>query len=260
MEAAIDHGYAPVNGVNMYYEVHGRGDIPLVLVHGGGSTIETSFGVILPLLAANRRVIALELEAHGRTAHREGDASFEQDADDVAALLRFLKVSTADLAGFSNGGNTVMEVALRHPGLVRKIVVVSSFFKRSGMIEGFFEGLQHACLGDMPGPLQQAFLDVTPDQERLQIMFDKDRNRMLRFRDWPDDMLRAITVPTLLVTADHDVMTTDHTVEMLHLIPEARLLIVPGIHGSFIGEVCTAKPGSRMPEMTVAVIEEFLSE
>src|ERR1700741_1537175 len=99
-------GYAPINGISMYYEIHGEGAIPLVLIHGGGSTLESTFGNILPLLSG--RTIAVELQAHGRTTDRDAPESFEQDADDVAALLRYLKMEKANIFGFSNGGTTIL--------------------------------------------------------------------------------------------------------------------------------------------------------
>ncbi|MGN6163974.1 MAG: alpha/beta fold hydrolase, partial [Flavisolibacter sp.] len=139
------NGYAPVNGIKMYYEIHGAGE-PLLLIHGGGSTIETTFGRILPLLAQYYKVIAMELQAHGRTTDRNNTESFEQDADDVAALLQYLKINKAHFLGFSNGGNTAMQIAIRHPDVVNKLVVVSAFYKKEGMIAGFFEGLQQATL------------------------------------------------------------------------------------------------------------------
>ena len=106
----------PVNGIDIYYEVHGSRDgIPLVLLHGGGSTIDSNFGRVLPFLARNRRVIALEEQGHGRTSDRDQPVTFEGSADDVAGLLRYLKVPQADLLGFSNGGTVALQVAIRHP-------------------------------------------------------------------------------------------------------------------------------------------------
>lgn len=252
-------GYAPVNGLKMYYEMHGKG-IPLVLIHGGGSTIQTSFGKILPLLAQNYKVIAVELQAHGHTSDRNTAKSFEQDADDIAALLQYLSINKAHFLGFSNGGNAAMQIAIRHPVIVNKLVVVSSFYKREGMIPGFFEGLQHATLENMPGLLKTYYLQIRNDQKGLQTMFDKDRERMLRFKDLNDHELHSIYAPTFLVVGDHDVVTMEHAVKMSHIIPNAQLMILPGTHGSFIGEVCTAKEGSKTPEAAVAIIEEFLDK
>src|SRR5690606_27107021 len=110
----LHSGYSEVNGLKMYYEIYGKGK-PLVLVHGGGSTIQTSFEKVIPLFAKNRQVIAVELQAHGRTNDRNTDLSFEQDADDIATLLKNLIISKADFFGFSNGGTTVLQLAIRHP-------------------------------------------------------------------------------------------------------------------------------------------------
>jgi pimeloyl-ACP methyl ester carboxylesterase len=253
-------GYASVNGLKIYYEIHGRGETPLVLIHGGGSTIETTFGNILPLLASQGRVIAVELQAHGRTGDRNSDLTFEQDADDVAGLLEFLKIEKADVFGFSNGGNTAMQLAIRHPGQVNKLVVASAFYRRDGFIPGFFEGMEHASLENMPGPLKEEYLKVAPDKSHLQAMHDKDRDRMRRFKDWPDESLQSIRAKTLLIVGDRDVVTTGHTVNMSRQIPSARLMVLPGIHGSYIGEICSIKKGSKIPELTVQVVEEFLKE
>lgn len=255
-----DSGYAPVGALKMYYEIHGSGKTPLVLIHGGGSTIQTSFANILPLLSTNRKVIAVELQGHGHTPDLDRPESFEQDADDVAALLSYLKITKADFLGFSNGGNTAMQIAIRHPETVNKLVLASAFYQRDGMIPGFFDGMQHAALDNMPGPLKTAYLEVAPDKNNLQSMHNKDRDRMLRFKDWRDQNLASIKAPALIINADHDVVLSEHAVKMAHIIPNAKLLILPGTHGSFIGEICTAKQGSKMPEATVAIVEEFLDE
>src|SRR6185437_974999 len=103
--------YAEVNGIRMYYEIHGEehGGLPLVLIHGGGSTIESTFRTVLPLLAQAHKVVALELQAHGRTSDRDAPESFEQDADDVAGLLKHLGITKANILGFSNGGTTTLQ-------------------------------------------------------------------------------------------------------------------------------------------------------
>lgn len=127
--------YAPVNGLKVYYEIHGANPArpPLVLLHGGGDTIRSSFGYILPELARNRQVIAFEQQGYGHTADiADRPFSFEQSADDTAALLDYLQVRQADLFGFSNGGTIALQVAIRHPQVVRKLVVASGFFSRDG--------------------------------------------------------------------------------------------------------------------------------
>ena len=129
--------YAAVNGLKMYYEIHGSGT-PLVLLHGGGSTITSTFGRILPDLAKTHQVIAVELQAHGHTKDIDRPLSFEQDADDVAVLLRQLQIKKANFLGFSNGGTTCLQIAIRHPELVNKLVVGSAIYKRDGMQAGLF--------------------------------------------------------------------------------------------------------------------------
>jgi len=244
----------------MYYEAHGEGGRPLILIHGGGSTVESNWSNVLPLLAAHRTVIAVELQAHGRTADVDRPETFEQDADDVATLVRQLNLTSVDLFGFSNGGHTAMQIAIRHPRIVRRMVIASASYRREGMIDGFFEMMEHASLDNMPAPLKEAFLAVNPDPHALQTMHDKDAARMRTFDDWSDDALRSINAPALIINADRDVIKTDHAVAMSRLIPNARLLIVPGTHGSYLGEACTVVPDSKIPEMVVRVVEEFLDE
>jgi len=251
-------GYAPVNGLNMYYEIYGEGSMPLVLIHGGGSTLESTFGNILPLLSG--KVIAVELQAHGRTTDRDAPESFEQDADDVAALLRYLKVEKTNIFGFSNGGTTTMQIAIRHPELVNKIVVASANYKRDGMIPGFFEGMPLATIDNMFAQLKKDFLKVTPDEARLQVMFDKDKERMINFKDIPDSDIESIKAPALLIVGDRDVITVAHVVQLSHIIKGARLAILPSGHGSYIGESCTAIKGSKLPEATAIMVTEFLNE
>jgi pimeloyl-ACP methyl ester carboxylesterase len=120
--------YATVNSLNMYYEIHGTGT-PLVLIHGGGSTLQTTFGRVIPSFSKNHQVIAVELQAHGHTADIDRPLSFAQDADDVAELLKQLNISKANIFGFSNGASTTLQLAIRHPDLVNKIIVASTFSK-----------------------------------------------------------------------------------------------------------------------------------
>jgi pimeloyl-ACP methyl ester carboxylesterase len=255
--AQVRSGYAPVNGIRMYYEIHGEGQTPVVLIHGGGSTIETSFHYLLPLLAAHRPVIAVELQAHGRTSDRDGPVSFQQDADDVAALLRYLHIGKADFLGFSNGGSTVLQIAIRHPELVDRIVPISGVYRRDGLMPGFFENMPKATLDVMPPVLREAFLKLTPDSAKLLVMFQKDKQRMIDFTDWSDDDLRSIRAPAMIISSDRDVITPEHSVRMARMIPEARLVILPGVHGSAIGAV-EAGVGKGYAEVVAGLVEEFL--
>jgi len=250
--------YASVNGLKMYYEIHGAGR-PLVLVHGGGSTIHTSFGKILPMLAKTHQVIAVELQAHGHTSDRDAPETFEQDADDIAELLKQLNISGADVLGFSNGGNTAMRLAMRNPGRVRKLVLASAFYKRSGMYSWFWEGMQHAKLGNMPKVYQDEYLHITHSQTGLQRMHDLDAQRMQSFKDWKDEEIRSIQAPTLVIIGDQDVVTPEHAVEMYRLLPHGRLAMFPASHGSYMGEIMSPDPDSKVPELFVAMLEEYLA-
>jgi pimeloyl-ACP methyl ester carboxylesterase len=249
--------YAPINGINMYYEIHGEGG-PLVLIHGGGSTIQTSFGVLLPILAEHYKIIAVELQAHGHTSDRQAPESFTQDADDVAELLRQLSISKAHILGFSNGGSTAIQMAIRHPEAVDKIVVIAGAFKREGFINGFFDGMQYATLDNMPQGLKDAFLKINPDKNALFNMFSKDKQRMIDFTDWNDSDIRSIRSPALIINGDKDVTTCEHALEISKLISNSSLIILPGIHGEYIGEEGTTRPGSTLPQVTVMLIKEFL--
>lgn len=255
----LESGHASVNGLRMYYEVHGRAEgIPLVLLHGGGSTIEVTFARVMPVFAASRRVIALEEQGHGRTTDRDAPVTFETSADDLAALLAHLKVDQADLLGFSNGASTALQVAIRHPQLVRKLVFASSMTKRDGAHPQLWEFMEQADFSHMPQPLKDAFLRVNPDERKLRTMHDKDAARMRGFEDVPDEALRALRAQTLVVIGDEDIVRPEHALELTRLIPGARLLILPGGHGDYLGEAVMTQKLTRYPELTARLIAEFL--
>lgn len=260
MEPTKTSGYAPVNGISMYYEIYGTGGLPLVLIHGGGSTIQSSFGNLLPLLADYGKIVAVELQAHGRTGDRDAPESFEQDADDVAALLKHLQIAKANVLGFSNGGTTALQLAVRHPEQVHKLVAIAAAWKREGLIAGFFEGMQGATLDNMPALLKDAYLEVAPDKNGLQVMFEKDKQRMINFQDGSDEALKGIQAPVLLMVGEQDVVTVEHSRDICGLIPEARLNVLPGVHGSFIGEACTVDRQNKALEVAALIIKEFLRE
>lgn len=255
----LETGHAPVNGIEMYYEVHGRADgVPLVLLHGGGSTIDVTWGRILPHLAAERRVIAVEEQGHGRTTDRDAPVRFDTSADDVAALLEHLGIEHADLFGFSNGASVALEVALRHPQRVRRLVFASSFTRRDGAYPEFWDWMKQADFSNMPQPLKDAFLRVNPDERQLRVMHDKDAERMRGFEDVPDERVRAVRAPTLVIAGDRDVVRPEHAVELTRLIPEARLLILPGNHGDYLGELVMTEGETDAPRRTAALVLEFL--
>ena len=250
--------YANVNGLKMYYEVHGSG-FPLVLIHGGGSTIGTTFGRILPALAKTYKVIAVEMQAHGHTADIDRPLSFEQDADDIAGLLKQLGITKADIFGFSNGASTTLQVAIRHPRLVNKIIVASTMYKKSGAFPGFWDMISNATYEGMPQAYEDAFSQINPSKDALYAMYKRDITRMQSFTDMKEADIKAITAPTLILIGNKDVATPEHAVEMFRQMQHAQLAILPGGHGDYIGEITTLQPGQT--EFTgLPVIEAFLAE
>lgn len=265
MEAAttdkltFDSGYSEVNGLKMYYEIYGQGK-PLVLIHGGGSTIQSNFEKAIPLFAKNRKVIAVELQAHGRTSDRNADLTFEQDADDIATLLKNLNIDKADFFGFSNGGTTTLQIAIRHPEIVNKIIVGSALAKRNGVPEWFWGFMKQAKLENMPKQLKTAYKQVAPDTSGLQVMHDRDAKRMVNFKDISDEQIKSIKAPTLIIIADKDVITPEHAIELHRQIANSELAIIPGGHGEYIGEVTTIKPDFKESDLVVSMIEKFLNK
>lgn len=229
---AVRTGYAPVNGLRLYFEIHGVANPaqpPLVLLHGGGDTIQTSFGQILPVLAGERQVIAFEQQGYGHTADiADRPFSFEQSADDTAALLEYLHIEKADLFGFSNGGTIALQVAIRHPQAVRKLVLASALVTRDGAYPWLWEAMAKARLENMPQELQEAYLQVAPQPENLRLMHDKAAQRVREFKDIPSAAIRSIAAPTLVVVGDADVIRPEHAVTMFRLLPHAQLAVLPG--------------------------------
>jgi pimeloyl-ACP methyl ester carboxylesterase len=252
-------GYSQVNGLKMYYEIYGDGK-PLVLIHGGGSTIQTSFGKAIPLFAKNRKVIAVELQAHGRTSDRNADLTFEQDADDVATLLKNLHIDKADFFGFSNGGTTALQIAIRHPQIVDKIILGSALAKRHGVHDWFWDFMKNAKLDDMPEQLKVAYKQVAADTNGLQVMHDRDVKRMQNFKDIQDEKIKSVTAPALIIIGDRDVITPEHAIELHRQIANSELAIIPGGHGDYIGEITTLTPGFREIDLAVPMIEKFLDK
>ena len=258
-----EHGFSS-GDLPLYFEWHGKagGSAPaLLLIHGGGSTIESNWGRLMPALDSSRRLLAVELQGHGRTGPGRRAASFEGSADGVAALLEELAVGPVDVLGFSNGGQVAMQLAIRHPEAVRRLVVASAPFRRDGMVDGFWDGLAAATYADLPQPYRDADLAVSGDPAHAERMFHLDRELMLTgFTDWPDDLVASITAPTLIVAADQDVIRPEHTVLLASLIPNARTLIVPGNHGDYLGELAAAAGNPGALDRTLPFLVDFLDQ
>ena len=251
-------GYANVNGLKMYYEIHGSG-FPLVLIHGGGSTIESTFGNVIELFAQTHKVIAVEMQAHGRTADIDRPLSFTQDADDVAGLLKQLNIEKADIFGFSNGASTTLQFAIRHPELTHKIIVASTFYNKTGAPSWFWDMMGSPSFETMPQQLKDAFLKVNPDSAALYQMYKRDVARMQSFPDISMQEMLTIKAPAFIIIGDKDVTTPEHAAEMHKLLTNSRLAIIPGGHGDYIGEITTPQD-SILIAATVNMINQFLSD
>ncbi len=251
-------GYSDVNGLKMYYEIYGAGK-PLVLIHGGGSTIDTSFGRIIPRFSKHRQIIAVELQAHGHTNDRDTDLTFEQDADDVATLLNNLEIPKADFLGFSNGAHAAIEIAFRHPGLANKIILASGVYQRSATAPQFWEGFDEAALfTHMPRILREGYLKANNDPAGLQNMFDKDVQRMKAFKGWNDEQLKKIAAPALLINGTKDIISPEKAVEIYRLIPNCELAILPGEHGEYLGAIESLRGDKWEHWYAAGLIDQFL--
>lgn len=250
--------FASINGLRMYYEVHGEG-YPLVLIHGGGSTIGTTFRCVIPTLAKTHKIIAVEMQAHGHTADIDRPLSFEQDADDVAELLKQLNIDRADVFGFSNGASTTLQMAIRHPERVNRIVVASTFYNKAGAQPWFFDMMAKATFEGMPKPFKDAYLAINPDTNALHRMYERDVARMQSFPEITEAQMRSIKAPAFIIIGDNDVVRPEHAVEMHRLLPGSKLAIIPGGHGEFLGEI-TTRQDSTLVAATMGMIEQFLND
>jgi pimeloyl-ACP methyl ester carboxylesterase len=237
--STVRSGYAPVNGLDMYYEIHGTGQ-PLVLLHGAMSGIETSFGSLLPTLAETRQVIAVELQAHGRTADVDRPLTLDQMAEDVAALLRYISIENADIFGYSMGAAVGLYFTLQHPEIVRKLIMASVSYRNDGLHPGLLEMLQHVKPEQMIGtPWQEEYARIAPRPEDWTTLVTKVIDLDMRIPDLPADSIRSIDAPVLLIVADSDIIRLEHAVEIFRLLgggvsgdnvglPKSQLAILPG--------------------------------
>jgi pimeloyl-ACP methyl ester carboxylesterase len=249
-------GYAAVNGLEMYYEIHGAGGTPLVLLHGAFSAIGTSFGALLPGLAQGRQVIGFELQAHGRTADIDRPLSPETMADDVAAALEQLGVAQADIFGYSMGAGVALQVAIRHSELVRKLVFMSATYTMSGVHPGLMDGFGEMRPEMMHGsPWHDEYLRIAPRPEDFNRLFAKKTEMDKQLKDVPAEAIRALEAPTLIIIGDSDLVRPEHAVEMFRLLgggvfgdmppglPASQLAVVPGTsHVSIISRADLVVP------------------
>ncbi len=236
----VKTGYAPVNGLKLYYEVYGPAGKPLVLLHGAFNTIDMAFAMLIPQLSKTRQVIAVELQGHGRTADIDRPFSFESMADDVAALLKHMAIDSADIFGYSMGGGTALQVAIRHPKLVRRLVVTSAVYKYDG-----WSAETRAILPMLTPkmfeatPIKTEYDKLAPDPKHWEEFINKMKKFVTTSYDFGAEKIKAIKSPTLIIAADGDGVTPEHAVEMYRLrggkymidfgpAPPTQLAIYPG--------------------------------
>ena len=231
-------GLAPVNGLKMYYEIHGEGK-PIVLLHGSYMNIDLNWGQLIPLLAKTNKVIALEMQGHGRTADISRDYSWDAMADDVAELLKYLRTDKADIAGYSFGATVALQFAIKYPDMVNKIVFISSVYK----IEGWIKSVR-----DIFPMIKPAFFEKTPlktEYDRLapdKAHWTEFVTKLAKFDAQPFDLgidnIKKIKKPILIIKGDNDGVELDHVAEMYKAfgggvsgdmagLPKSRLAIIP---------------------------------
>lgn len=232
-------GYAPVNGLNIYYEIHGTGK-PLVLLHGAYMTINLNFGELIPELSKSRKVIAVELQGHGRTADTDRPFSYEALAGDVAEVLKHLKIDRADVLGYSFGGTVALQLSIQNPELVDKMIIVSTTYKHDGWLpEG--RAVLRTITPEMfeQTPLKTTYDSLAPDPGHWSQFAKKMVQFDLQEFNLGEEKIKAIKSPVLLVMGDNDGVDIAHKSDMYRLlggnvfgdmsgIPKSQLAILPG--------------------------------
>jgi pimeloyl-ACP methyl ester carboxylesterase len=219
--------YASVNGLKMYYEIQGAGR-PLVLLHGGLCTIEVCLEKIRQPFVKTRRTIAIEQQAHGRTADIDRPLSIEQMAADTAALLRQLKIRNADFFGYSLGGSTALGIALKHPDLVRKVAVFGSAHNNAGLVPGLVDNIKKLKAHEVPKQFYDGYVKVAPDPKQWAALVAKIANMLPDAKGFSPEDVRSIKAPTLIMVGDSDIVRPEHAVEMFRLHQHAQLAVLPG--------------------------------
>ncbi len=233
-----DSGYADVNGLHMYYEVYGEGK-PVVLIHGSYMNIPLNWGHIIPLLAKDRKVIVAEMQGHGRTRDIAREFSYEAMADDVSGLLGHLSIDSADILGYSMGGGVAFQVAVRHPGQVRRLVVLSGTYKHDGWwpdVEASFATFTPDMFEGTP--IQKQYDSLGNDPAHFPAFVKKVISIDLKPYDWSKDV-KNIQAPVFMAIGDADGVRYEHALELfrakgggkmgdIYGLPKSRLAIIPG--------------------------------
>jgi pimeloyl-ACP methyl ester carboxylesterase len=252
-------GYAAVNDLKIYYEIHGTGE-PLILLHGAYMSID-GMGEIVTRLAETRQVIAVELQGHGRTNDVDRPLSYEQMADDVAMMMDVIGIEKADIFGYSMGGNTALQLTLRHPEKVRKLVIAGATYKTEGLYPEMLAGIESITPELFAGsPMEDEYKRLAPNPDGFATLVTKLVQLDSQVQDWSSEAIQAITSPTLIIIGDSDVVRPEHAVEMFRLVgggvpgdlaglPNSQLAVLPGTtHVTLISRV----------DLLEAMIVEFL--
>jgi pimeloyl-ACP methyl ester carboxylesterase len=233
-----ESGYVPVNGIKVYYEVYGEGK-PLVLLHGAFYTIEMNWGQLIPELSKTRKVIAIEMQGHGHTAFSDRELSITTLASDVKGVIDYLKIDSADIAGYSMGGSVAYQFAVQNPTRLRKLVIISSTYKSSGwlpIVNNAFENFKPEFFDNTP--IKAAYDAVAPDKTK----WKKFLEQMFAFAKVPFDVgdsnIAKIAAPVLIISGDNDGMDKIELMKTYKLLgggvsadlqpmPKSQLAIVP---------------------------------
>jgi pimeloyl-ACP methyl ester carboxylesterase len=260
-------GYASVNGLEMYYEIHGTGQ-PLVLLHGAFSATETSFGELIPSLAKTRQVISLEQQGHGHTADIDRPLTVEQMADDTAAALRQLGIENADFFGYSMGGGIALQLAIQYPDLVHKLVIASVAYNTDGFHPGHFDGMGAMQAEMLVGtPWHEEYLRIAPNPDDFPTLFAKVMEMTANHTpSFSAESIQQIKAPLLFIIGDSDIVRPEHAVELFRLLgggvngdvvgmPNSQLAVLPGTshtmvpaQADLLAPMLTAFLDSPMPE------------
>jgi pimeloyl-ACP methyl ester carboxylesterase len=232
-------GYAPVNGLKLYYEIHGDGQ-PIVLLHGAYMTIDLNWKEVIPELAKSHKVIVLEMQGHGRTADIDRPVSFKALGDDVAGLLKYLKIDSADVVGYSLGGTVAFSFAIQHPEMLRRLVLISTVYKYTGWmpeLQAAFKTFKPEMFENTP--LKAAYEAVAPDPGHWKQFLAKYMAVGSQDYNLGEDNIKAIKAPALVIMGDNDGVDLQHKADMYKLLgggilgdftglPKSELAILPG--------------------------------
>jgi pimeloyl-ACP methyl ester carboxylesterase len=248
-------GYAPVNGLKMYYEIHGSGE-PVVMLHGAFMAISGDWEEWVKELAKTRKVIAVDMQGHGRTADIKRDITYENLADDVAGLLEHLKIPKADIVGYSLGAGAAIMTAIRHPNKVRKVVSISHPIRRDGWVKeanDFWPNFKLEMMKGTPAETEREKLNPVP--KSFPAFFDHIKAAAMRPWDFGADEFKANKAPIFVIHGDADGVRLEHIAEMYRLKgggnihgdmqprPSSRLAIIPdATHVTLINRMTTIVP------------------